>query len=420
MECQGTEEVLDCTTDADCTSGANGRCNSLVIEYYGYGKEISSDRYCGCTYSCQNDAECGDGSVCACVYGSTGQCIPSSCSDGSECGASNECEFASFDTFCDSDTRVACRTPDDECNTSEQCDNSESFNPAICHPNTDTWVCLEVEECSVGRPILEDEKAQVALSIESRGWIDSELKIHELTQELSMQLGAHWLKIAELEHSSVASFNRFSLQLMHLGAPAHLVLETQKAGYDEVLHAQKAYQIASRFLGKAMGPGPFTALNSTLDFDKQVIINQLIDEACFGETLGVAEVREAIQWTHDEEIRKHLIQVEEDESRHAQLAWSTLSWLVDQSAQTQNEAEHYVSLEKIRSRFEQRAKSFFAEEGSSSMTKDTNVQEQGNLLEYYGYLSRSKQRAIHLKAYQDVILPCVETLLGSSLLKKSA
>ena len=106
-------------------------------------------------------------------------------------------------------------------------------------------------------------------------------------------------------------------------------------------------------------------------------------------------------------------QVEKDESRHAQLAWATLKWFIDQSAQTHSQEQHQEFLYKIQNRFEQRADAFFVEIEESTPTFNSI------LLESYGLLNRTKQRQVHLKAYKDVIIPCIQALLNIDLLQSA-
>ena len=148
--------------------------------------------------------------------------------------------------------------------------------------------------------------------------------VDQLTDEVRQALAQRWIEVAMLEHSSVASFARFTLQLMNLGAPAELLAETQRAAGDEVSHAQNAFHIASTYLGEQVGPGSLPLDQVLISTDVSEIMNGLIEEACFGETLGVAEVNESISRTVDPYVRAHLTQVSEDETRHAALAWRTL------------------------------------------------------------------------------------------------
>lgn len=56
------------------------------------------------------------------------------------------------------------------------------------------------------------------------------------------------------EHASIASFARFLLKLLALGAPADLVADAQTAIDDERRHAEAAFGWASNFADRPMGP----------------------------------------------------------------------------------------------------------------------------------------------------------------------
>ena len=55
-----------------------------------------------------------------------------------------------------------------------------------------------------------------------------------LDEETRLALGAWWAEIAALEHASVASFARFTLQLLSLGAPPELLADVGQASADEI------------------------------------------------------------------------------------------------------------------------------------------------------------------------------------------
>ena len=73
---------------------------------------------------------------------------------------------------------------------------------------------------------------------------------------LRQRAGQAWLRAARSEHAAVASFARFSLDLMRLGAPPELLRASARAAADEVAHAQAAFGIAGALLGHPLGPGP--------------------------------------------------------------------------------------------------------------------------------------------------------------------
>jgi len=59
------------------------------------------------------------------------------------------------------------------------------------------------------------------------------------------RLAELWAADGLAEHSSIATFARFTLQLMVLGAPSDLLSRSQQAGKDEVEHARLCFQVES-------------------------------------------------------------------------------------------------------------------------------------------------------------------------------
>ncbi|HEY6561111.1 MAG TPA: ferritin-like domain-containing protein [Polyangiaceae bacterium] len=157
----------------------------------------------------------------------------------------------------------------------------------------------------------------------------------ELPEDARLILAAHWSGMALLEHASVASFARFSLQLMAVGAPASLVEAAHRAALDEIEHARLTFRLASRYEGRPLGPGP-------LPFDGGVAVDASLAalavatarEGCVGETVGAAEANALLERARDPEVRAALALIARDEASHAELAWQTVRWALDQGDDT--------------------------------------------------------------------------------------
>ena len=54
-----------------------------------------------------------------------------------------------------------------------------------------------------------------------------------------------WLAAALAEHASVASFSKFALELLAVGAPASLLQRAHQAALDEIRHAQLSFDVVS-------------------------------------------------------------------------------------------------------------------------------------------------------------------------------
>lgn len=136
-----------------------------------------------------------------------------------------------------------------------------------------------------------------------------------------------WLAAAQAEHASIASFNRFSLQLLAVGAPGRLVERCQQAALDEARHTKLCFEIGSVYLGQAVGPGalPMTGLESTR-FDLQSLVLGTIEEGCIGESLAALEARAAMDLAEHPALVDALRTIARDESHHAELAFETVAW----------------------------------------------------------------------------------------------
>ena len=149
-----------------------------------------------------------------------------------------------------------------------------------------------------------------------------------LTAEIREALGAQWVDNGLAEHASVASFSRFSLQLMSVAAPAALVEAAHLAAIDEINHAKLCFGLAAKFTGKQLGPGPFPIPDGVVEVATNLreMATSVAVEGCIGETMSVVRAAAQISMTDDPSVRKVLTTIATDEARHAGLAWKTVRW----------------------------------------------------------------------------------------------
>jgi len=320
--CQGDETNQSCTTDVDCTDRANGRCMHLSFEGPGSGETS-----CGCLYACATDADCQDGTVCACanITGGYARCISAECKSGDECD-SGERGLSTFDDGCGTSYQLACRSNADTCRSNADCAQDEQCGLDYDSSN---WAC-RTAGCAIGRPLLVDGTPRAAPARSRSDWRDAEVRpsTDGLDEATRSALAARWQSIAAMEHASVASFARFTLQLMALGAPADLLADTQRAAADEVEHARVAYAIASTYAGRELGPDVLDIGDCSIESDRHEVLRGLVEEACVGESVGAAEALATAEAAEDPVLHEVLLRVAEDEERHAALAWRTLSWML--------------------------------------------------------------------------------------------
>jgi hypothetical protein len=146
----------------------------------------------------------------------------------------------------------------------------------------------------------------------------------------SAPLASKWAELGLDEHASVASFARFGLELLALGAPAQLVHEQLRAAGDELRHARLCFDLARRFGGVAVKPGAMPIPRGALNRAGDPVATALgvFEEGCVNESLAACEAAHAAETATDPEVRAVLEQLAADERRHATAAWVALRWLL--------------------------------------------------------------------------------------------
>lgn len=385
--CIGNEASTACLTDADCTDRPYGRC--LHGEYYGPGGSQTS---CVCSYSCAGDSDCGDGYVCACsgVSGES-RCISATCTTNDDC-PSGECSLSVYDDGCGSVASLHCRSDVDSCRTADDCtDGGNNVQCAVDHGGG-PFSCLGTT-CAIGRPLLVDGSIRATRTTGREGWSGASVnpKTEGLSPELIDALAAKWSDVAAMEHASVASFARFTLQLMALGAPSDLLAATQQAASDEVEHARMAYAVASAYAGRSIGPDALDLAGVRIETDRATVLRGLIEEACVGEAIGVAEARAYAETSSDRAIADLLNQVANDEQRHAALAWRTLRWMLNGAD------ERIIAI--ARDAFERAAESMRLQPAVA-----------GPFAEEHGLWPADRIAELRRKAVDEVVMPCARAL----------
>jgi hypothetical protein len=142
------------------------------------------------------------------------------------------------------------------------------------------------------------------------------------------RIASEWLEDARMEHASIASFARFTLDLLAFGAPSELVELAQRAGLDEIEHARMCFGLAARYGASESGPGPLSAAGVCVAPSLFHAACAAFDEGCIGETLAALQAQAALERARDPEVRRVLAQIAQQEAAHAELAWRFVSWAV--------------------------------------------------------------------------------------------
>jgi hypothetical protein len=214
------------------------------------------------------------------------------------------------------------------------------------------------------------------------------------------RIAEHFTRVARLEHASVASFARFTLELMALGAPPWLLAAAQRAGLDEIDHAQRCFALASAHAGHPVGPGPLPVAGASPAATLEAVAEAVIDEACVGETLAAVEVLAASRHATEPAVRQALEIIAADELRHAELGWQTLRWALE-LADGSTRARLLVRLRA-------------AVEAAARERPPAMLDPDRQWLRAHGVLDSADRRAAHTEALAQVLRPCTAALEAST------
>lgn len=207
--------------------------------------------------------------------------------------------------------------------------------------------------------------------------------------------GEAWAKAAQMEHGSIASFSKFSLQLLGVGAPPQLIEASHRAAIDEVHHARISFAVASKFAGTSLGPAGIPLGGDLLgDGALATVALETVRDGCVGESLAAAEAEAAGQEAIDDIIRLAMTSIARDEGQHAELAWRFVGWAI---------AVGGASLKRqVVTAFEAAVARALAPDADSDIRETCPVG--------YGRLSASRARQVREAAVRDVIAPAVAAL----------
>lgn len=252
---------------------------------------------------------------------------------------------------------------------------------------------------NVGRPFIVDGVARfAAVTREALDWcepLDLEIDLH-LPENLRQIIAASWAEDGAHEHASIASFSRFMMDLMSLGAPRELIELTTDAIADETRHALTCFSIGAAYAGHPIGPAEVDVADSMAHAGDEVeILEAAIEEGCIGESLAAVQAEWCASFAADPAIRDALSTIAEDEGNHALLAWRFVDWMLEQRPHLVPVAE--AAFERARMPRE------------TPWALGINELEREGLR--HGYLSEALESTIRIRAYNHVVVPCIKALL---------
>jgi hypothetical protein len=387
VEFPASNGLLDqCTRDSDCARFKLGFCVKLG----------GLETHTVCIEGCTQDSDCEPGMACVC--GSpAGVCQPATCRTDQDCRGAYCSAIESLG--CDERPHwvIGCATPEDECESHAQCDSGELCGRADSGQTTcyrPTVIC--------GRPFLVEDRARLAEATFSAAWsVSSTPQIANLPAFTRSSLAEHWSALGLMEHASIAAFSRFILDLLSLGAPAALVESASCALSDEIAHAELCFGLASACAGYPVGPGPISLQGALTPSSRLELGVLAFREACIGEVQAAAEARLALEHARDPVVQGVLQRVAADETRHAELGFRFLKWLLE-TATTEQRDELTAALER----------ELLTAERFLCCDSAPEAPEHG--------LPPARERArARREAFQEVTRPCATALLHQSIRRAS-
>ncbi|MCA9656397.1 MAG: ferritin-like domain-containing protein, partial [Myxococcales bacterium] len=260
------------------------------------------------------------------------------CSEGSlvpsdfSCDAPLDPDFSYL--ICLEPTPAGCLPFDDPSvsQSGQSCLDSCSQLVAVCGPDPVQpaaccyWMELGGQICP-GRPFTVDGTARLAALRSDPGWSEPlRPALHDLDAGQRQALAMAWAEDGRFEHASIASFSRFVLQLLSLGAPPSLIAEAQRATLEELEHARAFFGLASAYAGAPLGPGALDVVGSLDQLGAIAIVVGAATEGCIAETISALQIAAARDATTDPVIREVLDRIAAQELAHAELAWSFVAW----------------------------------------------------------------------------------------------
>jgi hypothetical protein len=267
-------------------------------------------------------------------------------------------------------------------------------------------VLLTTSACYVGRAFLVDDGFLKSKLRQGGDWSYGPApRVSDLSPKTRRALADAWAKDGLFEHASVATFARFAIQLLSVGAPARLLHETLAAGRDEIRHAELCFALASAYAGEPLEADCFP-IGDTLPVDRALpaIVMETVVEGCIGETLAAMQAAAQLELATDPAVVAALEATIEDESRHAELAWRVVAWAIRTGGADARRA----------------AERAFA--GFRPPSPPRIDMEDVCLASFaaHGRLTAEHARAIALEALDRVVRPCAAALLKRDMMLETA
>ena len=157
--------------------------------------------------------------------------------------------------------------------------------------------------------------------------------------------------------------------------------------------------MASEYLGDDFEPGQLDVENGIEKRDLRKIAKSTIEEGCVAETIAAVEAHFRANHTKVPMIKAALIQIALEETNHAQLAWTTVGWMMERFPEVADVIEEAFSIE-----FEKRAS---GKPDDDIAINDTSGMECGEevLFRDHGVIDPISRDKIGVQTIQNIIEP---------------
>lgn len=250
-----------------------------------------------------------------------------------------------------------------------------------------------------GRPFTVEGRARTAARAGDSPWATATTSTASLDAQSRAVIARAWRDDARMEHASVASFARFTLHLMALGAAPDLLADVQRAALDEVDHARRCFSLAASLDGVHEGPGPLDVTGAIGAVTLEEAVRAAIAEGCVGETCAALLCRRRAELATEPAVRAALEHIAEDESRHASLAWRFVAWALAAGGESVRAAA---------------MEAFDRSLAETDVIAGTPAGVDAATWRAFGFLTANDQHAALAMARREVLRPCAAALLGDA------
>jgi hypothetical protein len=252
------------------------------------------------------------------------------------------------------------------------------------------------EELCEGRPFVVEGHARVAPSCARADWMGDGATpdVEDLDAATRQALAEAWCHDALAEHASVASFARFVLQLLAVGAPSSMVRAAQQAMADEIRHAELCFALAARYGAEPCGPGELPVDGSLDPCDLASLAVAAFHDGCVNETLSALTALAARDRASDAAVRAALGEIARDEMAHAELAWRFVAWAVQRDASARAAVARAVG------------------EVSQFTSKELDGRADSDALRAHGRIGGHEHATILRASMYEVVMPSAQVILG--------